>query len=42
MNNNTVNVTIFVDTDKLNSIDDIEKAVEAKIKSAAKQLMLYC
>ena len=39
MNNNTLSVTIFVDTDKLTTIDDIEKAVEYKTRDAAKELM---
>lgn len=39
MNNNIVSVTIFVDTDKLNTIDEIKKAVKDKTRSAAKELM---
>ena len=39
MNNNTISVTIFVDTDKLNSLDEIEKAVKYKTRSAAKDLI---
>ena len=39
MNNNTVSVTIFLDTDKLNTIDEIEKAVKDKTRSAAKELI---
>ena len=29
MNNNAVSVTIFIDTDKLYSLDNIEKAIKA-------------
>ena len=39
MNNNTVSVTIFVDTDKLTTIGEIEKAVKDKTRSAAKESM---
>ena len=39
MNNNTVSVTIFIDTDKLNSLGEIEKAVKYKTRSAAKDLI---
>jgi hypothetical protein len=39
MNNNTVSVTVFVDVDKLDSIDDIEREIKAKTNSAAKELV---
>lgn len=39
MNNNTVSVTICIDTARLETIDDIEKAVQTKTRQAAKQLM---
>lgn len=39
MNNNTISVTICVDTDKLNNMDEIEKEVEDKIRDAAKELI---
>jgi len=39
MNNNTVTVTICIDTARLETIDDIEKAVQTKTRQAAKQLM---
>jgi len=39
MNNNTVTVTICIDTARLETIDDIEKAVEVKTRQAAKELM---
>ena len=39
MNNNTVSVTICVDTNKLNNMYDIEKEVENKLREAAKELV---
>ena len=38
MNNNTVTVTICIDTTKLNTIYDIEKVVASKTRQAAKEL----
>jgi len=39
MNNNTVTETICIDIEKLNTIEDIEKEIEAKTRQAAKELM---
>ena len=38
MNNNTVTVTICIDTEKLNTIYDIEKVAASKTRHAAKEL----